>query len=570
MLRNSRKLNQERGYGSEYERWVEEIEKPGDELRSLPTLLFPSFAVSVVVVVSESDLDQVGASIDSVVAQTWTDWKLYLLGTNRAAATLSVRYADEPRISVLDSGDAGGLSVSALAARLPADGYSCFLRAGDRLDCWTLADAVTELQDDPAADLIYADHDFVDTGGERSDPVFKPDWSPDLLLSTNYISDALAARNRLLTELGPLEIGHSPETGYTFLLRLTAKRLKTKHIDRVLYHKIRRPEGQSAGCSSRIRQAIQEHCDELGDHVVVETGIAPHTWRVRYPIAAPVPVSIVIASGGRLDVLKENIASLKSTSYSHFEVVVIDNSSAGEVADCIETLRESNSAPIRYLDWRRKPFNYSEMNNMAARQCSSPLLLFLNDDTTVIGADWLASMVELAIRPEVGAVGAKLLYPDGTIQHAGIAVGIQGTAAHTFRRMDNDGGHYGNYPDVIRNVSAVTGACLMTRAEIFWEMGGFDADKLPVDFNDVDLCLKIGARGYRVLYTPFAVLYHHESLSRRSGPRQPDLLQVSEIRSRWRPLVVRDPFYNRNLTRDDVDYSLRSLRLRESTEHPAH
>jgi GT2 family glycosyltransferase len=282
-------------------------------------------------------------------------------------------------------------------------------------------------------------------------------------------------------------------------------------------------------------------------------------------------VSIIIASGGRRDVLKQNLSSLKSTSYLHYEVVVIDNSSANGVCDLVESFRrEPSTFPIRYLDWRRKPFNYSEINNAAARQCSSPLLLFLNDDTSVIDPDWLASMVELAVRPEIGAVGAKLLYPDDKIQHAGIAVGVQGTAAHLFRGMDDDRRHYGNYPDVIRNVSAVTGACLMTRTDVFWELGGFDADKLPIDFNDVDLCLKINARGYRVLYTPFATLYHHESLSRRNGPLQPDLLHVSEIRSRWRPVVSRDPFYNSNLTRDDVDYSLRSLRLSESTERPGY
>jgi GT2 family glycosyltransferase len=214
---------------------------------------------------------------------------------------------------------------------------------------------------------------------------------------------------------------------------------------------------------------------------------------------------------------------------------------------------------VRYIDWRRQPFNYSKINNVAARQCDTPILLFLNDDVSVISSDWLTSMIELIERPEVGAVGAKLLFPNGSIQHAGVVMGLFDNCGHAFYGMDGGLPHYFGFTEMIRNVSAVTGACLMTRADVFWQAGGFDEDRLAVAFNDVDLCLKIGARGYRVLFTPFAQLYHHESFSKTQKDLIPHPTEVAIMQSKWREVIAADPYYSPNLTRRKADYALPTL-----------
>jgi len=293
---------------------------------------------------------------------------------------------------------------------------------------------------------------------------------------------------------------------------------------------------------------------------MVEPGIAVGRWRVRYPISAEARVSIIIASGGKADVLRTNLEGLFSqTKYRNFDVVVIDNSKGQVIEKLVHDSQSHATVPLRYIDYRHQPFNYSKINNEAARHCDSPILLFLNDDTSVIVEDWLDSMVELIERPEVGAVGAKLLYPSGTIQHAGVVMGIFDNCGHAFKSLDGSTTHYFDFSDVIRNVSAVTGACLMTKRHTFWQVKGFDEDDFAVAFNDIDLCLKIGSAGYRVLYTPHALLYHHEAHSKTSKDLVPHPQEVARMRSKWNKVITRDPFYSPNLTRNDEDYSIRTL-----------
>ena len=189
----------------------------------------------------------------------------------------------------------------------------------------------------------------------------------------------------------------------------------------------------------------------------------------------------------------------------------------------------SKGRPLKYMDFRGRPFNFSSLNNTAARECDAPLLLFLNDDVTVITPGWLTAMVELACRPEVGAVGAKLLYPDGTLQHSGVVIGLFDVCGHAFKGSLDEERQYFDFPTVIRNVSAVTGACMMVPSKRFWEVGGFDEDQLPIAYQDVDLCLKLGQRGHRVLVTPHARLYHHEATSKRPEDKDPSSSELTAL-----------------------------------------
>jgi GT2 family glycosyltransferase len=268
-------------------------------------------------------------------------------------------------------------------------------------------------------------------------------------------------------------------------------------------------------------------------------------------------VSIIIPSGGDAGVLKRNLDSLADkTEYPDYEIVIIDNCRHGDVKRFVEKWKKNGRQP-RYIDWRNRPFNYAAINNHAARQCSSPLLLFLNDDTEVIAPDWLRAMVELGLRSEIGAVGARLLYPNGLIQHAGVVLGLFNNCGHAFRGLAGDRPHYFTLPDVIREVSAVTAACLLMRSSLFYELGGFDEEQFPISFNDVDLCLRIRGNGYRILYTPHAVLFHHESYSKTSADLVPTSPEVQAMQTKWKEVIDADPFYNPNLTRTAEDYSYR-------------
>jgi GT2 family glycosyltransferase len=322
----------------------------------------------------------------------------------------------------------------------------------------------------------------------------------------------------------------------------------------VLYH--RRAAVGSAAEAEAGRRAVEDHLRRLGKGATVVPGCGPGRQRVRYPIAPGSRAGILIPSGGNEGALRACLETLESkTTYPDYEVLVIDNSRGRRIERLVRSWKHGHA--VGYLDWRGQPFNYSTLNNAAARECSAPLLVFLNDDVEVIEPGWLDAMIELGGRPETGAVGAKLLYPDGRIQHAGVALGILESAGHPFRGFDGDAHHYFDFPDVIRNVSAVTGACMLVRASAFEQVGGFDEGLFPVSFNDIDLCLRLGRRGLRNVYTPHALLMHHESLSR--GPRKliVDTAGCAAMRARWHDLLDADPYYSPNLTRSAEDYSVR-------------
>jgi O-antigen biosynthesis protein len=355
------------------------------------------------------------------------------------------------------------------------------------------------------ADLVYCDEDALDGRGLRTDPWFKPGWSPDLLAVRDYIGRAMAFRREL---------------GGGAARDLAARAHSIVHVPRVLYHR-RGPRDEPA---QRVRYVV------------------PPGWHVDILVPSRNPA-----------VLARCLESVQArTACRAYSLTVIDNSDGKEVAALAQRFG------ARYVDWRGRPFNYSAMNNAAAAASEAPALLFLNDDTTVIEPGWLEAMAEHAARPEVGAVGAKLLYPDGRIQHAGVAIGIFGVCGHLFKGGPGDGPTYQGLGETVRNVSAVTGACLMTRAEVFRDAGGFDEERFPVAYNDIDLCLRILSGGRRVLYTPHAVLHHHEAYSKPWRQRAPSLAEIRAFQTRWTDYIRHDPFYNPNLTRADESCGLRS------------
>ncbi|MBZ5623061.1 MAG: glycosyltransferase [Acidobacteriia bacterium] len=565
------RIDHESGYASEYARWIAEFETRNESLMQLKLrTLAAKPLISILLPVYRTPVDTLRRTIESVVRQSYSNWQLSIAAADgsesRALERLLSEYTGtDERIQVKylpANGDISHASNAALA--MAAGEFVALLDHDDELAQDALYYAVEAINLRPDVDLLYSDEDKIDSDGERYHPFFKPDWSADLLLSENYVCHFLVARRSLVNQVGGFRSDFDGSQDYDLVLRLTGNSSRIMHIPRVLYHWRSVPASTASSSSEKpyavdaAQRAIQEEMDRRsGCAAKVVPGCVPGRWRVRYALDEQPQVSIIIPSGGKVEVLRKNLDSLFArTEYSNWEVVVIDNSRQMEIQKLLQKWPDPRR-PLRYIDWRNKPFNYSVINNEAAHHCQSPLLLFLNDDTTVIAPGWLDAMVELAARPEIGAVGAKLLYPDGRIQHAGVVMGLFDNCGHAFKGLAGDQQHYFDLPDVIRNVSAVTGACLMVRAAVFQEVGGFDEQTFAVAFNDIDLCLKIGRNGYRVLYTPHALLYHHEAFSKTPEDLIPHPKEVQAMQAKWKDVIAADPFYNPNLTRTAEDYSLR-------------
>ncbi len=564
-------IDHEKGFASSYEQWIQEFEKPNDEIiqLKLPNLRRQPL-ISVVMPVYNTVESELTSAIQSVIDQSYPYWEL-CIADDKSSKPEVKRILDKfaglmSTIKVSYRTEQGGISAASNTALAMATGeYVCFLDHDDTLAPHALAYVCEALDRHPTADFLYSDEDKIDVKGNRFEPFFKPKWSPDLLRSENYIAHLSLLRSDLLDGVGGFRSAFDGSQDYDLILRASEKASEIVHIPRVLYHWRAGVASTATALENKgytvsaAERALADHCERVANGARMEPASVTGRWRMRYPIAEGARVSIIIASGGKVDVLQANLQSIFSkTTYSSYEVVVIDNSKHGEIEKLV-TGFDSSSQTLRYIDWRNKRFNYSEINNVAARTCSSPVLLFLNDDTSVIEPGWLDAMVELAARPDVGAVGAKLLYPDGRIQHAGVVMGLFDNCGHAFKGLDGGRSHYFDFSDVIRNVSAITGACLMAKADVFWEAGGFDEQTFAVAFNDIDLSLKIGSLGYRVLYTPHAVLHHHEAFSKTSKDLVPHPEEVEAMRRKWGKTIDADPYYSPNLTRNDEDYSLRTL-----------
>ncbi len=562
-------IDHERGFASDYDRWIYEFEGPADELIDLKLGSIQSRPlISILMAVYNTDPLELAAAIQSVIDQSLDNWQLCIADDCSSRSEIREILDDfarrDARIKLAFQNERGGISKTCNAAWQMAEGeYIAFLDHDDTLAPHALAYICETLDRCPEADLLYSDEDKIDRKGKRFDPFFKPDWSPDLLLSENYICHLLVLRQDLARKIGTFHSDCDGSQDYDLILRASAHAGRIEHIPKVLYHWRAGVASTASSADNKhyaleaAQQALQRHAERTGKQMRVEPASISGRWRARYQIPENTRISVIIASGGNANILRTNLDALfGKTTYKNFEVLIADNSKSG-IIEKLVTEEQRRSRTLGYLDWRHKPFNFSAINNAAAKQCDSPVLLFLNDDTSAINPDWLESMLELATLPEVGVVGAKLLYPDGRIQHAGVVMGLYDNCGHAFKGLDGAISHYFDFSDIIRNVSAVTGACLMTKADLFWRAGGFDESDFAVAFNDIDLCLKIGSLGYRVVYTPHARLYHHEAFSKTSKDLVPHPEEVARMRFKWDKVIAADPYYSPNLTRNDEDYSLK-------------
>ena len=514
--------------------------------------------LSILMPVYNTDPSFLRAAIESVQAQFYQNWELCIADDASTDSTLLEVLAElsqrDQRIRVSRLEKNGGISAASNRALTLARGEYCVLMDNDDLLApHALLEIARIIAAQPDTRFIYSDEDKIDMAGNRYDFFFKPDWSPDLMTSCNYLNHLSAIHADLLRAVGDFRSEYDGSQDYDLFLRVVERTKIIVHIPKILYH-WRAVPGSTAdtptakmGAHTSAQKALQAAIKRRGLAATVEPGFHLGYWRVRYEIARDSLVSVLLPTGGNLKLLRQCLRGLQQqTSYQHLEVIIVDNSACDEVKKLFdESIHNEFSA--RYLDFRNAPFNYSILNNRAAEIASGEFLLLLNDDIYPINRDWIESMIEHAQRPEVGAVGARLLYPDDTIQHAGVVIGLHGCCDHIFRRCTGAEGAYLSFPHIVRNWSAVTAACLMLRKEVFREVAGFDELELAVAFQDVDLCLKLAAAGYYNVYTPHAELYHLESVTK--AEKIPAHSEVTTMVERWSHVMARDPFYNRNLSR---------------------
>jgi len=521
--------------------------------------------VSVLMPVFNIDAKWLTQAIDSVRHQIYPHWELCLVddaSTDPHVAPLLASFASsDPRIKLKSLRTNEGISgASNHALSLASGEFIGLLDHDDRLAPEALYEVVKRLNTDPTIDFLYTDHDLYDINGDRRSPFFKPDWSPDLLLSMNYITHFCLYRRELVERVGGFRKGLEGSQDYDLILRVTECARRVEHIATPLYSWGQAPNSVALDPKAKPyaheagRRALEETLTRrgIGGEVVDGYG-SPYRYRVKRKIMGEPLVSIIIPTRDNWRLLRRCIDSLEAeTAYRNFEIVIVDNQSQN--ADTLKYLARLSHRVIRFTE----PFNFARMNNMAAVCAHGEHLLFLNDDTEAIEPEWLTSMLEHSQRPEVGAVGPRLLFPNKTIQHAGVVIGIQGKAGHAFWGFPADHPGYYDLARVIRNYSAVTGACLMVRRAVFEEINGFD-EAFEISYNDVDLCLRLREHGYLVVYTPYAMLYHHQSASRGAYNPATDRKYEELLRARWRSMFEQgDPYYNPNLTLTSFDFSLRS------------
>lgn len=508
----------------------------------------------------------------SVKEQTYPHWELCIVNASRGEDGMEQvlgRYAGgDERIRVKNLEENLGIAGNTNEALEMARGEFVGLLDHDDLlapqALFRIAEALTA---DPQADAVYTDEDKVTTDlSEHFQPHFKPDFNLDLLRSNNYITHFFVVRTRLAREAGGFRREFDGAQDYDFIFRCTEGAKKVLHVPEVLYHWRTHKASTADNPASKMyafeagKRAIEAHLARCGQEGTVSLRKDLGFYRVEYPVRGEPLVSILIPNRDQKKTLEKCLNSIwEKSTYKNYEILIVENNSSSP--EIFDYYREIEKRPgVRILTWK-EGFNYSAINNFGEKSAAGDYLLFLNNDVEVINPRWIEELLGNCQRKEVGIVGAKLYYPDDTIQHAGTVIGIGGIAGHAFLNMPRSRTGYLHKASLQMDLSAVTAACMMMKRQVFKQLGGFE-ERLSVAFNDVDLCLRTVQAGYLVVYNPEVELYHYESKSRGAEDSEEKVRRFQEeiefMRCRWMDLLKKgDPYYNRNLTLSKWNYSLR-------------
>lgn len=552
-----------------YAAWLRRWEPAAADIERLGAAVADGPLISVLMPVFDPHPEQLREALDSVRAQTYPHWQLCVCddaSQSPAVRALLARYAAaEPRLRLQRQASNGGIGAATAAALALADGaFVAFLDHDDCLPPYALQRVAEELRRFPETELLYSDEDKLDRRGRRCAPHFKPDWNPDLLAAINYIGHLLVIRRSRVLQAGGIRGGFDGSQDYDLVLRCTAglDAARIRHVPAILYH-WRGSAGSTAaqrGAKPYAHAAGRRALSERFPGAAIGDGPFDCSYRLRRALPQPPPsVGIVIPTrdGGLalrrcLESIREHDAGLP------YQLLIVDNQSRDPTTlALLDAARRRPACAVIGFD---REFNFSAINNHAVAQLQTELLLLLNDDVEVCSQGWLAEMAWRASEPGVGVVGAKLHYPSGRIQHAGVILGVGGVAGHSHKYFKP--GHPGYFGRLVlpQTLSAVTGACLMVRRDTWQAVGGLDEQHLGIAFNDVDFCLRVGELGLRTVWTPFAQLVHHESRSRglEDTPQKQSRFgrEVAYMQRRWGERLRRDPHYSPYLTRQREDFSL--------------
>ena len=511
--------------------------------------------------------------MDSLLAQTYANWELCIANASPEDASMEYvlkEYAKkDSRILWKKLEENKGIAENTNEAFAMATGeFAGLLDHDDLLAPNALYEVAKALETEPDIDVLYTDEDKVrgDEVLEHFQPHLKPDFNIDLLRSNNYICHFFVVRKSLLEKTGGFRREYDGAQDYDFIFRCTQAAGKIHHIPEILYHWRTHQSSTADNPESKLyafeagKRAIEENLRQNG-----LIGEVSHTkdyglYRVKYPVQGEPLVSIIIPNKDAKEDLEKCIQSiLEKSSYTNYEILIVENNSTGE--EIFSYYKElSENSRIRLLRWKRE-FNYSAINNYGAKKAKGDYLLFLNNDTEVISPDWIEEMLGFCQRPDTGIVGARLYFGNNTVQHAGTVIGIGGIAGHMFTDMPRERSGYMHKAAIIQDLSAVTAACMMVKRQVFDEVQGFE-EQLSVAFNDVDFCLRVREKQYLVVYDPYVELYHYESKSRGAEDSKEKVRrfqsEIEFMRCRWETLLKKgDPYYNKNLSLVKWNYSLK-------------
>ena len=560
-------LNGEWETAGDYARWIrcydrlerEDVQCIREQIAKLHYLPM----ISVLLPVYNSNLRWLRRAILSVQKQLYPRWELCLVddaSTDRKLWPFLQKYARrDPRIKVMRRTENGHISAASNdALRLAKGDFVALLDHDDELASTALYFMALALNKNRDLQLIYSDEDKLDAQNRRSEPYFKADWNPELFLAQNFISHLSVYRTDLIRRLGGFRIGFEGSQDYDLALRCIEqiRPNEIEHLPWVLYHWRAGDQSTASSATAKpyaqesARRAVQEHLERTGVAGTVVPSFDVYL-QTKYALQAEHPlISIIIPTRDQVSRLEKCLHSVfHKTDYRPYEVIVLDNES--HEAETLEFL-----AALEKREWVRVEriegaFNYSRLNNRGVELSRGSFIALLNNDVEVINDDWLSEMVSRVMQPEVAMVGARLWYPNGTIQHGGVILGAGGIAGHAHVGLRRGEPGYFARANLAQNVCAVTAACALVRREVYLQLGGFD-ENLAVTFNDIDFCLRLHKAGYRIVWTPHADLIHHESASRGfddSTPKQVRFLaEVDYMKAKWGDTLQRDPFYNPNLS----------------------
>ena len=559
-----------------YQIWIEKNEPTKEELQEQKNTKFKiNPKISIIIPMYNTPVNFFEELVDNLIGQTYSNWELCLAdGSPEENKELEKIYKKDERIKYKFIGENKGIAGNTNEAlSLVTGDFVALLDHDDLLPLFSLYEIVKCINENPDAEFIYTDEDkFEKLGGKRYDPYFKSDFAPDTLRANNFICHFSVFKKELMDKLGGFRSEYDGAQDYDILLRMSEETNKIVHIPKILYHwRVHALSTAKAGGTAKPYayeagiKAIQDHINRLGLKGTVEQGNTLGTYKINYEVIGNPKVSIIIPNKDYINTLKVCLNSLKKlTTYENYEIIVVENNS--EESETFEYYKKIDGKDkIKVVYFPEKEFNYSKIINFGVKNSTGDYIIQLNNDTELMTPNWIQEMLGFAQREDVGAVGVELFYPDNTIQHAGIIIGIGGVAGHVFKNLPKGIHGYFSKDAMIQNLSAVTAACIMTPKSIYDDVDYMD-EKFKVAFNDVDFCLKIREKGKLIVYNPFVQFKHYESKSRgfEDTPEKKERFQaeIDRFHDKWQSVLDKgDPYYNINLRLDNDQCAIRTEKV---------